>query len=52
MVAQGRETSQDEMDGADLQRHPAEQHSVVSGQRGAAEQAAQHVERQRRQHVR
>lgn len=51
VVAQGRQAGQDEVDGADLQSHAAQQHAVVGGERRAAEQSSQHVEGQRGQHV-
>lgn len=51
VVAQGRQAGQDEVDGADLQRHAAQQDAIVGGQRRAAEKRSQHVEGQRGQHV-
>lgn len=51
VVAEGRQAGQDEVDGADLQSHAAQQHAVVGGQRRAAEQSSQHVEGQRGQDV-
>lgn len=51
VMAEGWQTGQDEVDGSNLQSHAAEQNAVVSGQRSAAEQRSQHVERQRGQHV-
>lgn len=51
VVAQRRQAGQNEVDGADLQGHAAQQHAVVCGQRRAAEQRPQHVEGQRGQHV-
>lgn len=51
VVAEGRQAGQDEVDGANLQSHAAQQHAVVGGQRRAAEQSSQHMEGQRGQHV-
>lgn len=45
VVAQSGETGQDEVDGADLQSHAAQQHAVVGRERRAAEERAQDVER-------
>ena len=51
MVAERRQTGQDQVDGSDLQRHAAQQHAVVRGQGRGAEQRPQHVEGQRGQHA-
>ncbi len=51
VVAESWQTGQDEVDGADLQSHAAQQHAIISGQRSAAEQSSQDVERQRGQHI-
>ena len=51
MVAERRQTGQDQVDGSDLKRHAAQQHAVVRGQGRGAEQRPQHVEGQRGQHV-
>lgn len=47
VVAKSWKTGQNEVDGADLQCHTAQQHAIVRGQRGAAEQCSQDVEWQR-----
>lgn len=44
VVAQSWETGQDEVDSADLQSHAAQQHSVISSERSAAEQRTQDME--------
>lgn len=51
MVTESWETGQDEMDGTDLQSHSAQQHTVISGQRSAAEQGSQDMKWQRGQYV-
>lgn len=51
MVAESRQTGQDEVDGTNLQSHAAEQHTVVGSQWSAAEQCSQDVEWQSGQHV-
>lgn len=44
VVAQSWQTGQDEVDGADLESHAAQQHTVVSSERSAAEESAQDME--------
>lgn len=47
VVAEGRQTGQDEVDGADLESHTSQQQPVVGGERSGTEQGPEHVERQR-----
>ena len=44
VVAEGRQTGQDEVDSPDLQGHASEQDAVVCGERRGAEQRPEHVE--------
>lgn len=47
MMAKGRQTSQDEVDGTDLKSHASQQKPIIRGEGSRAKQGPEHVEGQR-----